>query len=90
MPKADRLRPTIPTACVSRSPDQVDNQQPQTDGIIAPEVHIVIGIQGAIQHLAGMRSSNAIIAITKDEDATIFHVADIGLSKNVPELTGKL
>ncbi len=50
----------------------------------------MIGIQGAIQHLAGMRSSNAIIAITKDEDATIFHVADIGLSKNVPELTGKL
>ncbi len=82
-------RPVVDAGWVEHS-----RQVGTTGQIVAPKLYVACGISGAIQHVAGMKKSEFVVAINKDRDAPIGEVADVlvvaDVLQFVPALTAKL
>ena len=82
-------RPVVDAGWVEHS-----HQVGTTGQTVSPKLYVACGVSGAIQHLAGMKKSDFIIAINKDKDAPIGEIADLlvvaDVMQFVPALTAKL
>lgn len=62
----------------------------QTGTTIRPQLYIACGISGALQHVVGMRASRTIVAINRDPDAPLFHLAHYGVVGDVADVLPRL
>jgi len=84
-------------ATLSASRPIVDNdwlpknrQVGQSGKQVTPDVYLAVGISGAVQHVAGMKGADTVIAVNKDPNAPIFDIADYGIVDNLFEVVPAL